>query len=68
MSRSYRFVGNGPGIPGLAHEVTAEEAKALGVEDVLAAAVARGAYQEIKPERRPAAPVGRADAPMKEGE
>ncbi len=64
MSR-YRFVGEGPGIPGLPHEITAEEAKALGVEDVLAAAVARGAYQETKPERKAAA---RPEAPMKEGE
>ena len=69
MSRSFRFMGDGLGIPGLPHEITAEEAKALGVEDILAAAVARGAYQEIKeikPERKPAA--GRVDAPLKEGE
>lgn len=68
MGKSYRFVGDGLGIPGLPHEVTAEEAKVLGVEDILAAAVARGVYQEIKPERRPAAAVGRADVPTKEGE
>jgi hypothetical protein len=39
----------GDGIPGLPHEVTDEEAKALGVFETLQAAIKSGAYVEVKP-------------------
>lgn len=39
----------GDGIPGLPHEVTDEEAKALDMLDTLQAAIKNGAYVEVKP-------------------
>jgi hypothetical protein len=45
----YRFCGNGQGIPGLPHEVTAIQAKELGVLDVLQAAILNGNYEPVKP-------------------
>ena len=52
----YIYNGEGIGIPGLPHEVTQSEARALGVGDVLAAAIKRGAYKKVKPPRKPKAP------------
>ena len=40
----YRFCGNGQGIPGLPHEVTAAQAKELGLLEVLQAAIQNGNY------------------------
>ena len=48
MLRSFHFVGTGDGIPGLPHLVTDEEAKALGLSDVLRSAIANGNYVEEK--------------------
>jgi hypothetical protein len=45
--RTYRYCGEGLGIPGLPHDVTEEEARALGVWDVLQAALKNGSYREI---------------------
>lgn len=45
--RTFRYCGAGAGIPGLPHELTEDEARALGVRDVLDAALANGSYQEI---------------------
>lgn len=42
--RTYRYVGGGAGIPGLPHTVTEEEAAALGLQDLLQAAIANGSY------------------------
>lgn len=39
----------GDGIPGLPHVVTLEEAKALGMENTLQAAIERGLYKKEKP-------------------
>ncbi len=61
----YKFVGEGLGIPGLPHEITEEEAQALGLTELLQAAVANGNYQaasgqavstETDPERPAARP------------
>lgn len=43
----YKFVGNGAGVPGLPHEITDEEAAALGVTDTLRQAVENGNYQAV---------------------
>jgi len=43
---TYKFIGEGEGVPGLPHEITDEEAAALGVSDVLKAAVENGSYVE----------------------
>jgi len=53
MTRTFKFTGVGEGIPGLAHEVTDDQAKALGLGEVLRSAVANGSYSEVKPERKP---------------
>ena len=42
----YKFVGDGTGVPGLAHEISDEEAKALGVTEILKEAVKNGNYVE----------------------
>ena len=52
MTRTFKFTGAGEGIPGLAHEVTDDQAKALGLGDVLKSAIANGSYAEVKPERK----------------
>lgn len=39
----------GDGIPGLPHTVTLDEAKALGMEDTLRAAIESGLYKKVKP-------------------
>jgi len=44
----YCFCGEGTGIPGLPHEVTAAEAEELGLLDVLQAAIENGNYQPVK--------------------
>lgn len=46
--KKYIFVGQGEGVPGLPHEVTDEQAKALGVEEILTDALANGNYKELK--------------------
>lgn len=43
----YRYVGDGLGVPGLPHEISDEEAEALGVAPVLNEAVLNGSYVEI---------------------
>ena len=48
--KKYRFdTTQGDGISGLPHEVTDEEAKALGMFEILLAAIKSGAYVEVKP-------------------
>jgi hypothetical protein len=53
MGKRYRFIGEGAGVPGLPHELTDEEARALGVEELLQAALANGNYVEMTPTREP---------------
>jgi hypothetical protein len=50
----YHFCGDGQCIPGLPHEVTAVQARALGLLEVLEAALRNGNYS-IKPTEMPAA-------------
>lgn len=47
----YVFVGDGEGVPGLPHQVTVSEAEALGVADLLKAAIANGNYA-LSPQMR----------------
>ena len=47
----YRFNGAGDGVPGLPHEITDEQARELGLTELLGQAVATGTYAEVKPER-----------------
>lgn len=44
--KKYKFVGEGAGVPGLPHEITDEEAEALGLTELLEAAVENGNYRE----------------------
>jgi len=44
----YKFVGNGRGIPGLPHEVSDEDVKVLGMEEVLKAALKNGNYVKVE--------------------
>jgi hypothetical protein len=44
---TYRFCGNGQGLPGLPHEVTGSQAEELGLLEHLAAALQRGDYKPI---------------------
>ncbi len=44
--KTYIFIGVGDGVPGLAHEITEEQAKAQGVESLLMDAVTSGVYVE----------------------
>jgi hypothetical protein len=43
---TYKFVGDGTGVPGLPHEITDAEAKELGVSEILKEAVKNGSYVE----------------------
>ena len=40
----YKFIGKGMGVPGLPHEISDEEAKRLGVGELLKAAIENGSY------------------------
>lgn len=40
----YRFAGKGPGIPGLPHEISVEEAAEQGLSELLQAAIENGNY------------------------
>lgn len=51
MNKKYRFVGEGMGVPGLPHEVTDEEAAALGMSEILDEAVKNGSYVEVEGQR-----------------
>ena len=41
---NYKFVGDGLGVPGLPHNISAEEAEELGVTEILTAAIENGNY------------------------
>jgi hypothetical protein len=43
----YKYVGDGMGVPGLPHEISDEAADALGVAELLVAAVENGSYVEV---------------------
>ena len=45
----YKFVGNGMGVPGLPHEISDDEARELGVEEILKESVKNGNYAETPP-------------------
>lgn len=47
ITGAFRFCGNGQGIPGLPHEVTASQAKELGLLEVLVAAIKNGNYEPV---------------------
>lgn len=51
--KNYKYVGDGLGVPGLPHVLTDEEAKALGVGDLLKQAVTLGYYVEVTPPPTP---------------
>ena len=64
MDTFYIFCGEGSGVPGLPHRVSKSEAEALGVADLLDAAIANGNY---KPEAQPKRVARKTDgAPDKE--
>ena len=45
---NYKYVGDGAGVPGLPHEISDEEAEALGVTELLMAALENGSYVKIE--------------------
>jgi hypothetical protein len=51
MSKKYKINGKGF-VPGLPRELTDEEAKELGVEELLAACVKAKLYREVKPKAK----------------
>lgn len=51
--KTFIYIGDGDGIPGLPHEITDEQAKAEGLTDLLNAAVKNGAYVEKKAAEKP---------------
>lgn len=51
--KKYKFVGEGAGVPGLPHEITDTEADALGLSELLEAAVGCGNYREAAPPPTP---------------
>ena len=52
----YKFIGNGMGVPGLPHEISDEEAKRLGVGELLAEAIQNGWYEPCPPAAEAASP------------
>jgi len=54
VSKRYHYVGAGLGVPGLPHEISDEEAKSAGLEQLLADALKAGTYEEVKPKTRAA--------------
>jgi len=44
--KTYKYIGDGAGVPGLPHEITDEAAKALGVTEILDGAIKNGSYVE----------------------
>ena len=64
----YKFVGDGIGVPGLAHEISDEEAKALGVTEILKDAVKNGSYVESVSLTPIPSPVGRGETKSKKGD
>lgn len=67
MAKKYKFVGEGMGVPGLAHEITDEEAKAENVKELLDQAVMLGLYVEVdeSPSTAPRKPRGSAQGENK---
>jgi hypothetical protein len=58
---TYRYNGDGAGLPGLPNEVSEEEAQKLGMADVLKNAVAVGLYVEVKGQKSKVEPKGKGD-------
>ena len=52
----YKFIGKGMGVPGLPHEISDEEAKRLGVGELLKAAIENGSYVSCPPAAEAASP------------
>lgn len=48
--KTYIYIGGGEGVPGLPHEITQSQAKALGVLDILKDAIKNGNYAEKEPD------------------
>jgi hypothetical protein len=44
----YKYIGDGAGVVGLPHEVTDEEAEALGVSTILKSAIENGIYVSME--------------------
>ena len=42
------YVGDGEGVPGLPHQLTAAEAEAIGVKELLEAAIKNGNYAPLE--------------------
>jgi len=47
MSKRYRYVGQDQGVPGLPHELDDEEARRLGVHELLQQALGAKVYETV---------------------
>lgn len=48
MSKTYQYIGDGRGVPGLPHKLTDEDVMRLGVERLLADALKAKTYEVVK--------------------
>ncbi len=49
----YKYVGDGLGVPGLPHQITEDEAKQLGISEILKDAIAAGNYKLETTKKKP---------------
>jgi hypothetical protein len=61
MSKRYRYVGPGQGVPGLPHELDDEEARRLGVHELLEQALQAKVYEAIAEKAKGKTPAEESD-------
>lgn len=49
----YKYVGDGVGVPGLPHQISEDEAKQLGVSEILKDAITAGNYELETTKKKP---------------
>lgn len=57
----YKYIGDGAGVPGLPHEITDEDAKAQGIEELLRQAIENGSYVEAQGQPSPPTPLPKGE-------
>jgi hypothetical protein len=61
MSKRYRYVGPGQGVPGLPHELDEEEARRLGVQTLLEEALGAKVYEPVSEKAKGKTPAEESD-------
>ena len=51
--RTYQYIGDGAGIPGMPHVITDEDAERDGLTDLLNGAIANGSYVAVETDPTP---------------